>query len=372
MTVTTAYTENLTVPSYAPSRNIFAVHLSTWTRVDSFNYVYQAVKGNTFGPCPRNSLARYFGTKHCGLAGWLPGYPWVIRVLHVGRMDPFAVGLLVAWLSFAVALFLVWFGWLRGVRPTRALAVLVLFGVFPGAVYDFGIFPLSLALALIVASALAAARGRFFVACVTIVAAGLCYPSAWFAAGGLALAMVCEGLHDGWRVAARRLLWGLAGFSSLLFLGFYDYLTVNHFDAYFVLQATNAPGLPGQRFLQFVVHRNAVEQLQLGRFGGNMLAVQAVVATLLGAVAGALGVVALRRSRHAWAIAYPVASGLAVIVGLVAVTNAGAWNRSVALAAPCAICFRRGPVPVLVAAILVSGVTTAVVSHSFFTFYGPG
>lgn len=359
--------------AWAPTRDPFSFAFGDWTRVDSFNYLSIARHGSTFGYCARDSVARYFHQTYCGTAAWLPGYPLVVGTLHRTGLDLYRCAQLVSLVAFGAALFLVWWGWCRELSRRRAFLVLCLVAVFPGAVYDFALFPLSLALACIVGALLASTRDHSLVAALLMAAAGLCYPSAWFAAAGLAVGLFVVGLGRSRREAVRRGLWGLAGLGSLVLLGFYDYLAVNRFDAYFVIQ--NQPGAqvgggPGQAYWDLVVHRNNAEQVQLGRFGGAMLAVEAVVAPLVW-VAGAVSVVLERLRRRAEPRdLYALSVGLGVTLCLVLISNPGAWNRSIALAAPGAVCLRKAPIVVLAAAVLVAGATTALASRSFFAFTG--
>src|SRR3954463_9334460 len=70
--------------SYRPARNPFRLEPAAWGRWDSFHYVDIAVHGRTFGRCdsPRfSALPNPLNTTWCGTAGWLPGYPWMIRAL---------------------------------------------------------------------------------------------------------------------------------------------------------------------------------------------------------------------------------------------------------------------------------------------------
>jgi hypothetical protein len=61
---------------------------------------------------------------------------------------------------------------------------------------------------------------------------------------------------------------------------------------------------------------------------------------------------------------YPAMVGLVLLLALVFTNNT--WNRGVVLAAPCVVCLRRVPLPLLWGIILVTGVTTALISRSFF------
>jgi len=360
--------------AWGPSRNPLIFSPSLWTRVDSFNYLLIAEHGSTFGSCPPGSVPRFFGMRYCGSAAWLPGYPWVIRALHSTSLSFEDCGLLISWLALAVAMFLVWLGWARALSKIRALLLLVLFGVFPGAVYNFALFPTSLALALVVGAILAATRKRHAVAALLMTCAGLCYPSAWFAAGGLAIGIILVTYFRERAVFIPRALWALAGLGSLLALGFYDAWTVGHFNAFFLAQRQSggqAKTFPGQEFFLTIFKRNSDVQRQIGAFGGAMLAVQAIVAIAVSGLAAATTAIRWRRREGDPAALYPALVGIVVVLFLILVSNAGAWTRSVALAAPCVVCLRRIPTPLLCALVVMVGLTTALMSRSFFLFYGP-
>jgi hypothetical protein len=128
-----------------------------------------------------------------------------------------------------------------------------------------------------------------------------------------------------------------------------------------------ARGFPGEDYLRLVFTHHTNEQRRLGRFGGAVLAVQGVAALLLVAWAAASAVG--RNRRQDAARLYPALVGVAVIIGImVDAANGGAWNRSVLLAAPCVVCLRRVPLPVLCVVVVVVGATSAVISHYFFTY----
>jgi hypothetical protein len=171
-------------------------------------------------------------------------------------------------------------------------------------------------------------------------------------------------------VLIRRTLWGIAGLSSLLVLGIHDQLAFGHFNAFFVMDSgpgLRARGFPGEDYLRLVFTHHTNEQRRLGRFGGAVLAVQGVAALVLvaGAAASAVG----RNRRRQAAQLYPALVGVAVIIGImVDAANGGAWNRSVLLAAPCVVCLRRMPLPVLCVLVVVVGATSAVISQYFFNY----
>lgn len=360
--------------SWGPARTPFEFNPYLWARFDSINYLGIAEHDRTFGRCggpgqPLSGLARLSHDQWCGTAGWLPGFPWLVRVGGALGFSLPDAGLAISWLAMALALFLVWWGWGRDLHPLRALVLLLLIGLFPGAVYNFAFFPTSLALAGTVGAILAASRERFFVAALCMTLAGLCYPSAWFAAVGLAVGMVAVAWPLGAGVMVRRGFWGAAGLASLLVLGLHDQIAFARADAFFVMDAApglRAKGFPGEDFLRLVFTHHTDEQRHLGRFGAGVLAAQGVLAVALTAAAAVLGI-RHRRERDGTAGLYAALVGVAVVVGImVDSATGGAWNRSVVLAAPVVVCFRRLPAPVLVIVLVAVGATTALMSRFFF------
>ncbi len=359
---------------WGAARNPFTFTPSLWTRWDSFQYLAIAAHGRTFGRCgspglPPTPASRLLHQTLCGTAPWLPGYPWLVRALYATGLSLPDAGLLISWSAMATAIFLVWFGWGRDLSPGRALLLLLLFGVFPGSVYNFAVFPTSVALACVVGAIVAATRERFLVAALLMTAAGLCYPTGWFAAAGLAVGLVLIALPLGTAAIVRRALWGLAGFGSLLVLGLHDEFAFGYANAFFLEDTQRGVGSvvsPGQAFLRLVIQQNSFVQTLIGRFSARVLAFQAVLAVALTGAAVAVTAVAWRRQVRVASQVYPALVGTAVVLALVAATSGGAWNRSVVLAAPCVVCLRRAPLPVLCGVVAVAAVTTALMSRAFF------
>ena len=280
-------------------------------------------------------------------------------------------GLLIAWLAMAGALFLVWYGWGRSLTFWKSLVMLVLFGVFPGSVYNFALFPTSLALLAIVAALILATRERYLLAAIFMTGAGLCYPSAWFAAGGLAIGMILVAYKQGRSLAIRRGLWGLAGLSSVALLLIHDYFAFNgRATAFFLADSQSdlvATGFPGQEFLRLIFTRTTFEQRSIGSFGGAVLGVQGVLTVLLTIWAAVRTTVGWRQGDRSPNSVYPALVGLAVMLSVLFYgATGGAWNRSVVLAAPCVVCLRGMRLGWLLGTVAVVGVTTALISRYFF------
>ena len=362
--------------AWGPARNPFSFDARQWVHADSINYLGIAAHGRTFGRCgnsafPDDALIRLWHLKWCGTAGWLPGYPWLMEAVHwLGISRPDA-GVLISWTATAVTIFLVWFGWGRDLPSTRAFPLLLLFAIFPGSVYNFAVFPTSVALAGMVAAILAATRERFFTMALLLTLAGLCYPSAWFAALGLIAGLVLMALPLGPAAVLRRVLWGLAGLSSLLILGVLDQIAFGQADAYWVLTSNAADSLlaTGHEFYLIFVSRDTIEQARMGRSAAPLYSVQVVIAILIPLASVVVVARDWLRDRRNVLYVYPAVVGLVFIVVLIFTNNT--WNRGVVFAAPCVVCLRRVPLPLLWVIVVVTGVTTALISRSFFngSFY---
>src|SRR5262249_29012811 len=148
---------------------------------------------------------------------------------------------LVSWTALAGSLFAVWWFWARSLRPTNALVLMLLAGLFPGAVYDLAAFPTSLALAALLLGVAAAERGRLGAVAACLVVAGLCYPTAWFAAAGTGTVLVALERRRGLRRIATTALWAAAGLGAVPLLMLIDRLAFGRFDAFFVLMSQGIP-----------------------------------------------------------------------------------------------------------------------------------
>jgi len=351
---------------FSGMRSPLAWKPTVWAHWDALNYLSIASNGQQFVRCgPKSVYVVEFHQQWCGNVLWLPGYPWLIRGAQALGIAPLDGAVIISWVALAATLFVLWVGWGRNLHPGRAFLLLLLFGVFPGAVYNFASFPMSTTLLFMVGGILAATRERFLLAAVLMTAAGLCYPGAWAAAAGLAVGLVLLALPLGLGTAIRRSVWGLAGLTSILILGIFYQIDVGHFDAYFLADRGLTPTLGEaiRRFYDLVFVQKSVEQKPLGALARLALSVQAVLALALGVVA----LVAAWLQRRQADVVYPALAAGAVILTLPIASNSSGWNRSVVLAAPCVACLRRLPIPLLCVTIGAVGLITAILSHSYFT-----
>ena len=358
--------------TWGPARNPFSFEPLIWKHWDSFAYLSMAAHGRTLGRCgssgfPQTPFTLYTHQVWCGTAGWLPGYPWMMSATHWTGVSLLDSGVMISWAATFVAIFLVWLGWARRLSAGRALAVLLLFGLFPGAVYNFGIFPTSTGLAFLVGALLAATRGRLAIAALLLTLAGLCYPTAWFAAVGVAAGLVLSAFRLGASAIVKRAFWGVAGLSSLVILAILDQLSFRRPGAFFLSdqQAIGSVTSVGEYFNQLFITRDDIQQVRMGPTAAPLLSLQVAIAFALSF--GSALAAALKWHQKKWSSVqiYPALASIAIVVAL-ALTDTSTWNRSVVLAAPCVVCLRRLPLPVLWCLVGVVGLTTALISRSFF------
>lgn len=207
-------------------------------RMDSGHYTSIADQGYEFISCegiPGMSLG-----DHCGNCGWFPGYPALIKALTGLSIPSSDAGFLISIVStclLAALLFIV----LARINDSTLLKrtlVLLLALTFPGQIYLFSVFPLSLAIALILASMLAFQQGKSALASAFAAAAVFCYPGATWYVGALALASLFTQPKllldsDSVRKAATVIGIGAAGFLAVLYV---HHVTVGQWDAFFLTQ----------------------------------------------------------------------------------------------------------------------------------------
>ena len=361
--------------AWGAARNPFSLVTSLWTRFDSANYLRIARIGRTFGKCgskglPGDRLTFLYHHTWCGTAQWLPGYPLAVRTVRtVAAISLPTAGVLISWVALAAGIFLVWFGWGRDLPPLKALLLLLTFALFPGAIYSFAVFPISLAVTLLVGAALGVARGHPGVAAGLSALAGLCYPSAWYATIGLAVASLVVTWPHGASRAVRQSLITAAGLVSIVILAVWDQAKLGHFDAFFVMVSQHgerAPGFPGEAFVKFVVTHQELGQSHIGTFASVVLVVQALLAVALLVAGFVMTILRQRRGGLVPADWYPTLLGIGVVVPLILVSTAGDWNRSVALASPCVVLLRTTKTWVIAAVGGVAGFTAITLAHAFF------
>ena len=289
----------------------------------------------------------------CGTAGWLPGYPYAIEFVGYLGIHSLTAGLLIPALSLAGALAVIWWGWTRSLPPWSSFLILVLFAVFPGAIYNYAEYPTALALLGMVTAIFAATRQRNAVVALGIAVAGISYTSAGFAALGLVVAMVVDGWPRSRNEVLKRAAWGAVGFSSLALLAVHDQIAFHHWDAYGLIQNETHEtfgSLPGSQLYDLIVHRTTGTQILIGHNGAIIMAIQAVLAIAVVLAASSIGLrhwwrsERAERSERSTLDLYPAVVGFVSILIMADSGTGSIWHRGLVLAAPSIVGFRRLPI----------------------------
>lgn len=228
-----------------------------WSREDSGLYLEISEIGHTLKPCgPENGYESGSG-KWCGNAGWAPFYPLLIRGLHALTGWPSPVcGILLSHLFFLGFLYLV--ATMIRVRDFKIHNWLTLgmAALFPGGIYFFSIFPISLMVLLTAGLFRSLSENNYRVAALCSFLIPLSYSS------GI-IFLFCLGLyllflffsnrtHKSVSTLRKELItqWHqnhvaknvffyvfLPGVSGLLCLYLYDYYATGHWNAMYMVQS---------------------------------------------------------------------------------------------------------------------------------------
>jgi len=208
-----------------------------WAKWDSGLYIDIAKRGYELVPCPGEM------GELCGNAGWMPGFPWLMRPFIAIGLDPALAGAALA-AAFAVAFLLaIWIGWLGEDLSASSLGALVVVALAPGAVYQHAVFPISMLLFLLALHGALAARDRWPGACLTGIAAALTYTTGFLVGAADVLAAPVRG---NWPTRVKvRIALGVAaaaGFAAVLVL---HQVQLGRWDAMFLVHGTGRwrPGL---------------------------------------------------------------------------------------------------------------------------------
>jgi len=306
---------------------------------------------------------RFDHVSWCGNAGWFPGYPWLIAVLHALGLASTWSAVVVAWFFRLATLVLMWGTFLERRRSTASVGALLLAAFAPGGIYGFAAFPLSLLAFATVACLWFLARGRWLAAGLAGAAAVLAYPLgiALVLVGALWPLVAPSGATLGRRLARSALVAGLTA-AGLLVVALVERIQTGAWDAYVLVQDKYGHGL--QVPVRSATH--AVAEL----FDGWRVwpALQTLLVTVILVAALAWAVRNRGRLGQAdllvllWAIPTWVLANLQTHVSL---------YRSEAALLPLALLARRLPTPFLytlvaLAALLTVAMTTLYVDSTLF------
>jgi hypothetical protein len=344
---------------------------TTWARWDSGQYVSIAIRGYYTVECTSRRLPPDAppGPHLCGNTGWFPLYPWAMRAVSKLGLSVVQAGVLLAAVFHLLSLVVLWVLAREPGHPSRFL-VLLFAAVFPGAVYQHAVFPVSMMTFFTLGFLYLLGTERWVWAGVSGAAAAASYISGVLLAPvALAVTVLTGGWLPGWRAALRSGVTALIVASGFVGVLIVQYLAVGIWGAYF--QSTRKYGVgiqnPIPNFVRTVSpffdqmrgvpvpKRQYIEAVQTLTVAGIVVLV--VGATLVPLIRG-------RLSKTDWAV-------LGTTLGLwifphVAGTAASQY-RSEALLLPCALLARRLPLALQAGLVAVSIWVLWIVAPEFFT-----
>jgi hypothetical protein len=328
-----------------------------WVSFDSPIYLSIAEHGYTDYDCPQNELDG--GARACGTFGWFPLYAAPVRVLIEAGLAPNTAGVVVALVFWLALLIVLWNGLILARGGRAQLPALGLAAFMPGVVYLHGVYPMSMAVFLLVLVLIGLLRQRWAWAGVAAFLAVAAYPGAAAVAvvAGLWLLLVAPAPSLRTRVERIAMVCApaLAGFAVVLL---YAQLKTGQWDGYFGVQARFHHGVhfPLQNWLQYSTPVNT----GLGHIS-LFLSFQSWLDTVLVAL---VAVVTVLRRRTADAFDWLLVLWALIFWLIPLAQNTVSYERTDVLLLPIAVAFTRLPgrivaVLALAGAFVAAGMTIA-------------
>jgi hypothetical protein len=205
----------------------------SWWHGDSGIYLWIVNNGYSLNRCG----AGYPPGSWCGNTGWQPLYPWLIKTFTVAGANETAAAVVLSQVCTLAVFVLLW----QIIGPVRhRMVVMLTAAVFPGIIYYFTLFPISLLilLALVLFRLLGAQRYRW--ALIPAFLIPLSYSSAVVVILVLGLWLVAFRRFQGWRPVA--LVLGASAVGYIVFLAVLK-ITVGTWRAEYLVQAKYGNGL---------------------------------------------------------------------------------------------------------------------------------
>ena len=212
----------------ASGSTFFAI--DTWFKWDGGHYFDIAHTGYKLIDCA--AIPGFHPGQWCGNAGWFPGYPYLVRGVHLlTTIDTKLVALAVSQTFAVLSLVLIWNAFLS----RRNWALLLLCAFAPGTYYFLVIFPMSMTMCFMLVTLWAQRQQDYVLALLAGMVVGFTYPSGIWLAGGLASGLLFE-LRRGGRPHPRAWLavaGPVIGFGLVLLE---HHLSVGAWNAFFLTQ----------------------------------------------------------------------------------------------------------------------------------------
>lgn len=320
----------------------------TYARWDSGLYLAVANDGPTLERCidiPNRSPDDW-----CGTAGWLPLYPVLIKVLSI--ISPLSP-VMSAWVIASVAQLAGLAGLVvllsrRGVTGRRLVVITIIAALFPGAVWNHAIFPMSLAAALMWWGLVMSDRRHSIIAAILIGLTAVAHNS------GIVIVAVWVALtvlrH---RTRASLGASAVAIAPSLVFFA-YQQIALGHWNAHLLIQSSYGHRIG---FAPQVIIDRVVDAFDAGSRPFMLASIQDIYLVVLIALAVIGVATAIRSQRTDETIITAAAIGIAN--GLVALSITGSdiahW-RLATLAVGIVPALKQRSMPVLVGVALINAV----------------
>jgi hypothetical protein len=208
---------------------------ASWARWDSIHYQGIARDGYDLYQCPPGVWPKAHAW--CGDAGWFPGYPWLVRGLHLLGLPIRGTAAVLSVVFTAGTIVLVWSTFFGRRRDAAVVLALAYAAWAPGQVYDYAVFPLSMLAFFTVAHLWLLHRGRYLAAGLTGFAAVLSYPLGVLLVPVSAVWLIADrgpSISERLRRIALSSGLALAGFVTLLVD---QAIETGHWNAYFLVQS---------------------------------------------------------------------------------------------------------------------------------------
>ncbi len=213
---------------------------SEWAHWDSGLYLDIATKGYYVSGCSQS------GKLICaGNAGWLPGYPWLIRALSWLAVPAPLGGAIISAVFFFALLALLWFAFLDAKVTPSNCGCLLLVGLFPGQIYGHAVFPLSLCLFFALLCLHFARNNRWWLAGLAGAVAAFTYSIGFLLVAVVILGSVLDLRRRTLKGYLRRVAMAVIAATGFALVLLIDRFTVGFWDAFFRVQAQYGHGFHG-------------------------------------------------------------------------------------------------------------------------------